>query len=985
MSQRRGQPSRGRGDDRGQGRGSGPPRGARGGGGAPPGGGRSSPAARGGPPSGPPRGIRGGPPGARGGPPGGRGGPPGGRGGSVIFAEDVPASIPTRLLDASHDQLIKSFSTLKADPDRPRRPGYGTRGTAITLRANVFPVRVPTGPIFDYTVKITPTTDINRLKARIFFLLEQSTACTPFLGHIAHDRSQRLVSAKKLPQPLSISVPFYDDGETGPKSGATVYTVEIIFDKELDVASLTKYLNGDIGSRTFNPLPIISALNLVLQQQSARTGMRVGKNKYFFPTSSQSFQLSPGVVAIQGFYTSVLTTYKQLGVNVNNCMTAFIQPANLADALVAFNRSTRGAMPTLPRGFAKSVKVTTRYLGSKRQKAIKGFASTPASNTFFNCEEFGGRISVESYFLKKYKIKLKHAKDLPVVDIGSAKKTVYVPAELCEIEWQPYRGKLNEFETAQMIKYACNPPRFNAEAITTEGFQKLGLNPAKAPMDGFNIEIDPQMVVIPARELNPPGLSYSRGNASARNGSWNIMNVKLHRGAVVKSWAVLVVRDGQEILQGPGDERLKTLITKFREKLHNCGLTIPADLPRLMVTPPLQNLPPDASREAALREIRTVITDAIAAARNKKPDFILVLLSNRDNYIYPGIKRMGDVDIGFHTIHMQLSKALGDERKQDQYLSNICLKVNTKLGGINHLLDPNAMKWLTKQKTMMVGIDVTHPGPGSREGAPSIAAVVASVDDNFVQFPASMRIQKPDPNRESKEMLSELRDMLVERLILYEKKNKVLPQRIVVFRDGVSEGQFDIVLREEKAQILEAFQKLSTAARGPKPYRPIFSIVICGKRHHARFYPTNSNFADKNGNTRPGTVVDKGVTAVFDFDFYLQAHAGLQGTVKPTHYTVVYDELKFTADELQQGSNDFSYLYARATKAVSLVPAAYYADLACERGRYYLNDFMVDEKATSSGKGKSDREEERARVFNAARESWGQGIHPDIRDSMFYI
>ena len=52
------------------------------------------------------------------------------------------------------------------------------------------------------------------------------------------------------------------------------------------------------------------------------------------------------------------------------------------------------------------------------------------------------------------------------------------------------------------------------------------------------------------------------------------------------------------------------------------------------------------------------------------------------------------------------------------------------------------MRWLTKKKTMMVGIDVTHPGPGSRDGTPSIAAVVANVDDSFVQFPASMRIQK---------------------------------------------------------------------------------------------------------------------------------------------------------------------------------------------------------------------------------------------------
>lgn len=80
-----------------------------------------------------------------------------------------------------------------------------------------------------------------------------------------------------------------------------------------------------------------------------------------------------------------------------------------------------------------------------------------------------------------------------------------------------------------------------------------------------------------------------------------------------------------------------------------------------------------------------------------------------------------------------------------------------------------------------------------------------------------------------------------------------------------------------------------------------------------------------------------------------------------------------SADDIQQGTHDASYLYARATKAVSLIPAAYYADLACERGRCYLNDFLVDDKTSTAGSTK-DRKEEESRVFAAAKRAWGEGV-----------
>jgi len=205
------------------------------------------------------------------------------------------------------------------------------------------------------------------------------------------------------------------------------------------------------------------------------------------------------------------------------------------------------------------------------------------------------------------------------------------------------------------------------------------------------------------------------------------------------------------------------------------------------------------------------------------------------------------------------------------------------------------------------------------------------------------------------------------------------------------------VLREELPQIIAAFKRID--AKNPA-YRPTLSIVICGKRHNARFYPTDSEFADRNGNTRPGTVVDKGVTSMLDFDFYLQAHAGLQGTVKPTHYIVIYDESSLTADMVQQGVHTASYLYARATKAVSLVPPAYYADIVCEQARYWIHGFLnlgpgSDTASSTDGGGggasaassavRKAREASEQRVFDSAQRMWGKGLHPNLQDSMFYL
>jgi hypothetical protein len=63
---------------------------------------------------------------------------------------------------------------------------------------------------------------------------------------------------------------------------------------------------------------------------------------------------------------------------------------------------------------------------------------------------------------------------------------------------------------------------------------------------------------------------------------------------------------------------------------------------------------------------------------------------------------------------------------------------SVKLGGINH---STTNVRINMQNTILLGADLSHPGPGAIQGYPSIAAIVGSVDDDGGKFLGSMRLQ----------------------------------------------------------------------------------------------------------------------------------------------------------------------------------------------------------------------------------------------------
>ena len=134
--------------------------------------------------------------------------------------------------------------------------------------------------------------------------------------------------------------------------------------------------------------------------------------------------------------------------------------------------------------------------------------------------------------------------------------------------------------------------------------------------------------------------------------------------------------------------------------------------------------------------------------------------------------------------------------------------------------------------------------------------------------------------------------MVQERLLHFAHLNpSKFPDKIIYYRDGISSGHYEKVKKFELSAIYSAYAKARTLLKLPDKKLELTAVIVT-KRHHTRFYMLPGQKGDRwgNGNTMPGTSVNKLVTSPFYQDFFLQSHSGIKGTVKPTHYFVVRND-----------------------------------------------------------------------------------------------
>ena len=167
---------------------------------------------------------------------------------------------------------------------------------------------------------------------------------------------------------------------------------------------------------------------------------------------------------------------------------------------------------------------------------------------------------------------------------------------------------------------------------------------------------------------------------------------------------------------------------------------------------------------------------------------------------------------------------------------------------------------------MYVGADLSH-GPQSTTGTTSAVAVVASADDVPSRyFKEVYKQQRSGQVRgQSIDNIIDMKAIMISLIRQYEQYRGFPPNAIVIYRDGISEGEFDSVFEKELTATREACTALSPA------YRPYLTYIVVNKRHHTRFFPMNAG----SNNVEAGTVVDShDVTSPTTYDFYLNSQHG---------------------------------------------------------------------------------------------------------------
>lgn len=445
-------------------------------------------------------------------------------------------------------------------------------------------------------------------------------------------------------------------------------------------------------------------------------------------------------------------------------------------------------------------------------------------------------------------------------------------------------------------------------------------------------EIDNDSNTFQAMRMPKPKITFKKDTIIPDKGNFFVKG-HLHKPVDLKKWVVIWERD-------------EDFAYEFSDALYEAGRRLGMDIqyPEMIALPDVKRKPEHLKK-------------AVKNAAREEPSIIVTISDpqtcKRGYKIYKDLcyKRYG-----IPHQNIRLNNKIFNGKKSRGIFDKIAIQMATKIGGVpwkvqQPLLIPKG------HRIMQIGADVFHS-----RGKDSIASVVGTLNSAFNKHISYSRVQP----RRGQEITNSMSEMVLKAVEAFKKHNKLLPNTIVFFRDGVGRGQHDLVKHHE----IKAIEEGLTERYKSKAPKLVFILVT--KRINDRFF-TKANAPITGGYSRgghsrgpakvldnpdSGLIVESNVTRTDVFDYFMVAQKVTQGTATPTHYEVIRNDTEFKADFFYTMTYFMTFNYFNWSGPVKVPSVCQYAHKqAYLLGENHLLKF-----------GKEDK-----------------GIHPSLRKSLFYL
>lgn len=390
---------------------------------------------------------------------------------------------------------------------------------------------------------------------------------------------------------------------------------------------------------------------------------------------------------------------------------------------------------------------------------------------------------------------------------------------------------------------------------------------ARQQLNNWGLRLDDNALAVEGRRMPPENIHFGKQKSCSAGPEADWSKQITNRGTNVitavdvENWAIFFTRNNSV--------EVNAFVQEYRQVGPQLGIRV--NLPQLIS---LDNDKVDTLVQALRKSI------------NPRLQLVCVVMPTRREDKYSAIKKITCID---HPIPSQVivHRTLKDGRKLRSVSQKIALQINCKLGG---------ELWAVKnplESAMVIGIDSFHDIAGGKR---SIGGFVASTNPELTRWFSCANVQM-----KGEELVPGLHVFVVAAIRKYFEINHRRPEKIIVYRDGVGDGQIAVVQDCEVRQIQDSFKDFGA------DYQPKLTVVIVQKRINTRIFQRCDGL--HLDNPAPGTVLDHTVTRRDMYDYFIVSQHVRQGTVSPTHYIVVHDDINLPPERMQVFTYKMTHLY----------------------------------------------------------------------------